>query len=114
VGPPDAMNATYSQIPGSQDASSTLGPGFYTFPCNADIPAITFTFGDSATGSAIITMSASSFNYGPVSSGSSTCVGTMASTRAPGSAWGLGDNFMRNAYTIFDYDNNQVGFADLA
>jgi len=29
-------------------------------------------------------------------------------------AWYFGDSFMRNIYTIFDYDNNQVGFATLS
>ncbi|PFH32771.1 aspartyl protease ASP1 [Besnoitia besnoiti] len=37
-----------------------------------------------------------------------------ASARGPiGRAWILGDMFMRNIYTVFDYDNKQIGFARL-
>ena len=28
--------------------------------------------------------------------------------------WILGDSFMKNVYTAFDFDHNQVGFATLA
>lgn len=30
-----------------------------------------------------------------------------------GRTWILGDLFMRNVYTVFDYDNKQIGFAML-
>jgi len=108
------VSSVYSLIPGSQDASSTLGAGFYTFPCDANIPTIIFAWGeDPNTITKEITMSASSFNFGPVSQGSSTCVGTMVASTSTWDGWWLGDSFMRNVYTIFDFDNNQVGFADL-
>ena len=31
-----------------------------------------------------------------------------------GNTWLLGDAFMKNVYTIFDFDQDAVGFADLA
>lgn len=38
----------------------------------------------------------------------------IASARgAIGRTWILGDLFMRNVYTVFDYDNRQIGFAML-
>jgi cathepsin D len=98
----------YAQIPGSQD----IGNGFHTFPCSATIPAIGFIFGDNDNG-ITITMSASSLNFGPVSSGSTTCLGSMVGNTPDANLWFLGDSFMRNVYTIFDYDNSQVGFATL-
>nr|PIL99808.1 aspartyl protease ASP1 [Toxoplasma gondii COUG] len=38
----------------------------------------------------------------------------VASAKGPiGRTWILGDLFMRNVYTVFDYDNKQIGFARL-
>ncbi|CBZ52503.1 Renin, related [Neospora caninum Liverpool] len=38
----------------------------------------------------------------------------LASEKGPiGRTWILGDLFMRNVYTVFDYDNKQIGFARL-
>jgi hypothetical protein len=110
------VDAVYAQIPGSQDPGSTLGTGFYTFPCSATIPSISFTFADSSGATKTIGMDPVDFNFGPVSSGSDTCVGSIASY--PGSdtsfdVWYLGDGYLRNTYTIFDYSQNAVGFADL-
>jgi Eukaryotic aspartyl protease len=108
------VNGVYSQITGSQEASGTLGPGFYTFPCSATIPPISFTFPGMASGSTTtVTMSASSFNFGLLSPGSTTCVGSMVAFNENFAVWILGDGFMRNTYTIFDYDQNAVGFATL-
>jgi cathepsin D len=56
------------------------------------------------------------FNFGPVSSGSDTCIGTIAygaNSDAPFDVWLLGDSFLRNTYTILGYGQNAVGFADL-
>jgi Eukaryotic aspartyl protease len=110
------VNALYDQIPGSQDASSTLGAGFYTFPCSATIPPISFTFADSSGGTKTIGMDPLDLNFGPLSFGSDTCVGSIiAYVENAGifNVWWLGDGYLRNTYTIFDYGQNAVGFADL-
>jgi Eukaryotic aspartyl protease len=109
LGSLSGVRAFYAKIPGSQDATSTVGPGFYTFPCLAAIPRISFTIGGKA-----LDMSASSLILGPLKPRSSKCVGSIV---ADGSIanyfWMLGESWMRNYYTIFDYDSSRVGFADL-
>jgi hypothetical protein len=105
----------YSEIPGAVDASATVGPGFWTFPCSTTIPPINFRFGDFNTGQKEISMTAPSVNFGPLSSDPSTCVGSIVGDAqlANQYQWIFGDSWIHNTYTIFDYDNNQVGFADL-
>ncbi|KAH0838840.1 acid protease [Lanmaoa asiatica] len=127
---------------GGTDASSTVGPGFYTFPCDF-FPDVSFTFGGTS-----FPISADTLNLGPVSFGSSDCVSgiiaqdagyceylihtvdiSSASLRCFALAscsllflfrfyetafWIVGDVFLRNVYATFDFDNNQVGFAQLA
>ncbi|KAG8797102.1 hypothetical protein FRC20_005065, partial [Serendipita sp. 405] len=72
IGSTAGVKAFYKKIPGSKDASSTVGAGFYTFPCSATIPSVSFTIGGKN-----LPMSASSVNFGPVSEGSSDCVGSI-------------------------------------
>ena len=62
-------------------------------------------------------MSPESLNFGPISKGSSVCLGTLIGNTAIGTNidfWILGDSFLRNAYTIFDVENEKVGFAKMA
>jgi cathepsin D len=111
------VDAVYAQIPGSQDPGSSPVPGFYTFPCSATIPSISFTFADPSGATKTIGMDPVDFNFGPISSGSDTCIGTIISYANSGTStedfWWLGDGYLRNTYTIFDYGQDAVGFADL-
>jgi hypothetical protein len=68
VGDPDSVSQFYERIPDAQDASSTVGDGFYTFPCDSP-PQVSLSFGGVAYDIS------STFNLGPASQGSSDCVG---------------------------------------
>jgi cathepsin D len=68
VGDPDSVSQFYENIPNAQDASSSVGDGFYTFPCDSP-PQVSLSFGGVAYDVS------STFNLGPASQGSSDCVG---------------------------------------
>lgn len=72
IGDTQNVAALYAAIPGSADASSTVGQGFFTVPCDA-IPDISVTLGGTA-----FHISADTFNLGQVSAGSADCVGGIA------------------------------------
>ncbi|KAH8118780.1 acid protease [Phellopilus nigrolimitatus] len=97
----------YAAIPGSRDASRTLGEGFFTVPCDAIPTDVSLTLGGTA-----FTLSADTFNFGQVSEGSNECVGGIMADDL--GFWVLGDVFLRNLYTSFDVGNLQVGFAPVA
>jgi cathepsin D len=61
-------------------------------------------------------ISAANINLGQTETGSSQCVGALAGQDIGlgSKVWLLGDSFMKNVYTIFDFEKNTVGFAALA
>jgi len=107
TGPPDAVKQFYASIPGAQDASATVGKGFYTFPCSSP-PTVSLTFGGVA-----FDILSEAFNLGTASAGSSDCVGGVSAS-GDVDFWIVGDVFLRGVYTAFDKTNAQVGFAKLA
>jgi len=56
-----------------------------------------------------------SFNLGQTRQGSGQCVGALVSgdLGLGSKVWILGDSFMKNVYTSFDFGKNKVGFATL-
>jgi hypothetical protein len=68
VGDINSVAQFYESVPGAQDASSTLGSGFYTFPCNSS-PEVSLSFGGVAFDIS------NTFSLGPATQGSSQCVG---------------------------------------
>lgn len=95
----------YKQIPGAAQ-SSAAGDGFYTFPCDADIGTISFNFGGKS-----YAVDPNDFNTGSLSEGSNDCVGGIAGADSGGNLAIVGDEFMKNWYSVFDYDRLAVGFA---
>jgi len=106
-GPPAAVKKFYAGVSGSKLYDSEQG--IYTFPCNS-VPTVAFSWGGKSW-----SISSDNFNLGPVTQGSSSCVGAL-SGQDPGlgsTVWVLGDSFMKNVYTTFDFSQNAVGFATL-
>lgn len=106
-GPSGSVKGLYDKI-GGQAMTGQLA-GYYEFPCN-NVPKVSFKWGGKAWA-----ISESSFNLGLVSTGSSMCVGAIAAQDLSlgDDVWLLGDSFMTEVYTVFDMNNNQVGFAQL-
>ena len=106
VGSTSSVRSFYAAIPGSKDASNTVGSGYYTVPCSA-IPKVSFTYGGKA-----FSIAQNLFSLGPVSRNSKDCVGAIVGANGF-SFWVVGDVFLQNVYTQFDMGQNRVGFATL-
>ncbi|CAK5266694.1 unnamed protein product [Mycena citricolor] len=106
-GPPALVREIFAQVPGAQLYDSANG--YYSYPCS-NPPQISFNYGGNDW-----TISAANLNLGRTSSGSRSCVSSLAAQDLGlGSrVFLLGDAFMKNQYTVFDVDQNAVGFATL-
>ncbi|KAG9063358.1 hypothetical protein KI688_004240 [Linnemannia hyalina] len=100
--------AQFYKVLGGTDASSTLGPGFYTFPCDS-FPSVSFTFGGRS-----FPMSKATLDLGAVSQGSSDCVSSIIGRDTGVSYAIIGTSFLQNVYTSFDIGHSRIGFAQLA
>ncbi|KAJ7067092.1 acid protease [Mycena amicta] len=81
-----------------------------SFPCDSP-PEISFNWGGEDW-----TISSDNINLGTTEDGSSDCVSSLAAQDLGlgTDVWLLGDSFMKNVYTVFDVDQEAVGFAALA
>ncbi|CAK5266672.1 unnamed protein product [Mycena citricolor] len=106
-GPPALVKQIFAQVPGAKLYDSTNG--YYSYPCSTP-PKISINYGGKDW-----TISSANLNLGRTSSGSSSCVSSLAAQDLGlGSrVFLLGDSFMKNQYTVFDVDRNAVGFASL-
>ncbi|KAF8182506.1 acid protease [Mycena galopus ATCC 62051] len=104
-GNPADVYKVYAAVPNSAPLAGY--PGYYTFPCNK-VPKISFNWGGKDW-----VISTTNFNLGKVSAKSLLCVGALVGEDLGlgSDIWILGDRFMENVYTGFDFDKVQVGFA---
>jgi len=86
--------------------ATELMKGEYTISCNADAPDVNFEFGGQH-----YTLTKEDYI---IKSGTECLFGFMAIDLPPQVGWIVGDVFMRKYYTVFDWENVAVGFADLA
>ncbi|KAG8910150.1 hypothetical protein FRC01_006520 [Tulasnella sp. 417] len=101
-----AADELYNQIPGSSPAPQDVGDGFYTFPCDSPIGTVSFVFGGKP-----YAINPQDFNLGALQEGSSDCVGGVLGEDLGDNLAIVGDEFMKNWYSVFDYDRLAVGFA---
>ncbi|KIL59543.1 hypothetical protein M378DRAFT_26952 [Amanita muscaria Koide BX008] len=107
-GPPSDVKTFYSNVPGSTLFDSENG--FYSFSCDS-VPSVSFSWGGKNWA-----ISPSNFSLGETSAGSKQCVGALSGKDLGlgKNIWLLGDSFMQNVYSVFDFGSNAVGFATLA
>ncbi|KAJ7353360.1 hypothetical protein DFH08DRAFT_956428 [Mycena albidolilacea] len=105
--PPDVVAEAYGQVPGSAVFDSQSG--LYSFPCDTP-PEIAFNWGGKDW-----VISAANINLGLAEEGLSQCVGALAGQDIglSSNVWLLGDSFMKNVYSVVDFDANTVRFASL-
>ncbi|KAJ6552242.1 acid protease [Mycena vulgaris] len=107
-GPPAAVKKLFAKVTGSKVYDATNG--YYSYPC-ASPPTISFNWGGKDWA-----ISAANLNLGQTETGSKDCVASLAAQDLGlgTDVWLLGDAFMKNVYTVFDFDQEAVGFAKLA
>ena len=96
--PPDDAQHLHAQIPQSKQDGET-----FNIPCSIDIP-IQIIISDAA-----YNISADDYVGNPVK-GSNLCASNIIGRQAFGpDQWLLGDVFLKNVYTVFDFDKNRIG-----
>ncbi|EJU04217.1 acid protease [Dacryopinax primogenitus] len=106
-GPSDQINAIFASIPGSAPGTGQLA-GLWTYPCSPTI-TLSVNFGGQDW-----QVSSDDFLIGQVSA--STCVAGLTAVNLGQGApsWIMGDTFLKNVYSVFQYSPAQVGFAQLS
>jgi len=107
LGDQESISNIYAKIPGSTPLQDT---GLWTIPCNTDV-TVSMKFNGTT-----FNISPKTYNVGAIVSslGNTTCVGGFGTIPTHTGFWVIGDVFLRNVYTEFDYGKLRVGFAHLA
>jgi hypothetical protein len=109
VGSTSSVKEFYKNIPNALPEHTTLGNGYYIFPCDQTLPAVSFKIGGES-----LAMNPSTLSLGKVE-GQELCVGSVVAVDGLATDhWLVGAAFMKNYYTIFDYGKSRIGFATLA
>lgn len=100
--PPNDANVLHALIPGS-----SISGGNYIVPCNSTAD-VQLAFSG-------VNYSISPKDYVGKPTSGSNCLSTIVGRKVFGdNDWLVGDVFLKNVYTVFDYDENRIGFAPRA
>lgn len=104
--PPSDAEVLFDLVPNASKQSSNSNN--HILPCNSTA-TIEFEFSG-------VKYSVSPKDYvgSPESDNSDYCISTIVSYASNGANWLVGDVFLKNVYTVFDFDNGQIGFGQLA
>lgn len=113
-GPTTDVQAIYAAIPGSQTVPTMQG--FFSFPCSTQV-SISLSFGGKAW-----PINTADMNLGPVTRGSTQCVGgifdlSLGSNIVAGNgnpSWVVGATFLKNVYSVYRSNPPSIGFAQLS
>ncbi|KIO22916.1 hypothetical protein M407DRAFT_27558 [Tulasnella calospora MUT 4182] len=102
----ETAKALYDKIPNSRPGSEDWDEGAYAFPCNSvhKLGAFSFGFGDKQ-----YAIDPRDFNASPESDGSTECVGGIFGDDLWEDVAVLGNAFLKNWYSVFDYDTPAIG-----
>ncbi|KAF9300690.1 hypothetical protein BGZ91_009752, partial [Linnemannia elongata] len=103
--PVDLARHLHAQLlPGARH----IHDGIYSLPCNGkNMPILRVQVGGK-----MFEVPPSLYTLQEIAPG--RCMSGFAGEEVDGTAWILGDVFLRSIYSIFDFDNNRVGFGTLA
>ncbi|KAJ5474599.1 hypothetical protein N7475_004165 [Penicillium sp. IBT 31633x] len=104
--PPSDAKTLFSLVPHSSQQPDN--PNNYLIPCNSTA-TIEFQFSDVK-----YNISPKDYIGSTVSDGSDFCISTIVGYASNGANWLVGDVFLKNVYTVFDFDNGQIGFGALS
>ena len=99
----------YAQVPGAQPHSEPelRDRGYWEYDCSTDF-SVSFTFGGIA-----YDINAADFNLKGFTSSTTSCVGAIFELSLDTSApvdFIVGDSFLKNVYSVYDYERKAVGF----
>jgi len=106
-GPSSVVQEIFAAIPGSKPASGNY-EGYYTYPCGSTVN-VSLSFGGGTS------WQINPADFMLVQITADECLGAFFALDATGGpSWIIGDTFLKNVYSVFQFNPPSVGFAPLS